>query len=140
MKIKKNKLLEKVLTETDVEKETTLDQIDPAVDSVDKIAKGLQGSIDKISNGESEISDISAQQAASEIKEIATELEAGNIAFDDSVADDEEEILGVENELTHKLDLAYKTAKRGKRQGTNKNANILVTGLPGSGKTSIVYD
>lgn len=136
MKIKKNQLLEKVLIEA--EETDTLSDINPQEASVTDIADAIENTVDEISDGETSVT--GADSAASEIKAAATDLNAGAVVLDTSVASDEEEALGVVNELTKKLDLALKTALSGRRQKNNKNANVLITGLPGSGKTSIVFD
>jgi len=138
MNIKKDWLVENILREDD--QETTLDDINPSEAPVSEIADAIQNSVEEISDEERTVPDEAAEKAAQEISTTAKEINAGGVALDSSVANDKQELLGVENALTHKLDQALRVALSGRRQGSNKNANVLITGLPGSGKTSIVYD
>lgn len=48
--------------------------------------------------------------------------------------------LGVENKITRVLDACLEAAQRFKAEGSKEVANILICGLPGSGKTASVYD
>lgn len=119
-----------------------LSDINPQVASETEIANALQNSIEDATDGFDTVSDTSAKSAATEIAAVADEINAGGVAIDPNSIPDisEDEVLGVENRLTKVLDLALHVSQRGKAQGLKKNANVLITGLPGSGKTAIVDD
>ena len=48
--------------------------------------------------------------------------------------------IGSDNVITQALDRAFTRAKKWQRKNINERANILIVGLPGSGKTASVYD
>lgn len=132
MKIRKQ-LLETRITEA----EATHDGILDTDDSVASIADEIAGTIERASGGEASVSDTDATAVATEIKDAAAEIGAESAAFDPG---EEFEFLGVENPITKVLDLALKGARRDKRRGGKFGHNVLISGLPGSGKTATIYD
>lgn len=75
--------------------------------------------------------------------EVAQEISsaADKINADNTVVDLAPEIsLGVENKITKVLDFNFKQALKWKEQGRNSRANVMICGLPGSGKTASVYE
>lgn len=135
MKIKK--LNENLLTEQDNLDTETVDvpDIDPEA-SVSEIADAVQAAVEVETAGESTISDADAEQVADEIKTTSAEINAGSVGVIPSEATAEEYV--VRTELTDILDKALAASKRFMRQGVRYGANVLVTGLPGSGKTAVV--
>lgn len=135
MKIKKDTLVESVnLREADEEK---LPEIDPS-DSAKEIKNDVKQNIETASGG-----DISGSAAENGAKEVADAVKSG--ANDIStkkvaVIPTEDAPLGVENKLTKILDDALRAALLFKRENIKEVANVLVIGLPGSGKTASVYD
>jgi hypothetical protein len=105
--------------------------------STAEIAKDLTDHVEGASEGEKTVTPAAAQTMAAEVKAAASELNAGTVAV---VTKDEDSSIGTDNELTRTLDLALRSALRAKRQNASLNQNVLVTGLPGSGKTASVYD
>lgn len=121
MKINNKRLIEKkLITEADDEEVVV---IDPK-DSVQNIEKNINGTV------------ADSAAAASDIKDIAATINADG----SEVLVAEEESIGVENRLTKILDLALKQACWFKSKKSKERANVLICGLPGSGKTAIVYD
>ena len=116
--------------------EDELSSIDPQTDSVDDIADAIQDEISDFSDGEREISDEVADEAAKITKDIALKVDAGGVAIVIDKADYDD--AKIENRLTKALDRAYRTAKTNFKDGGKNGANILVEGLPGAGKTAIV--
>ena len=127
-KQEKETFIESLFEDTD----GTLD----TADSVSKIADEIVDSTADATEGEVIIDDASAKAVASEIKDAADTFEADAAAVD-AGADD---YLGVENIVTKTLDLAYAKALKNKRRGGKFNCNVLISGLPGSGKTASVDD
>jgi len=129
MKIKK-------LTEAKVlhEEDETLSDVNPQKDSVAEIADAIQGSAEE--NGAPEISDEDALEVAKEIKDTATEIGAGFT----ELAPTEEDFNATfgRNRLTNLLDEALDSARASMEAGYKVNSNVLIEGLPGSGKTAIV--
>jgi len=134
MKIKKQ-LVEKLLTEA--EEEEKLSEINPQEASVADIADAMQASVENETNGDVTLSDKNAEKVAAEVKETSKEIGAEQAA----VLPPEEDMSQYDtvNELTKVLDKALASAKRNIRRGGKTGSNVLVTGLPGSGKTAIVY-
>lgn len=133
MKINKNnKLQEQVELDKkiveDVEESSSEDiAIDDILDaSVSEIADAVQDAAEEASNGEETYSDTKAKAIANEIKTYAKGFDAAAWAP-----------LDVANELTDKLDDCLANALVGHHMGTNDGTDLLVTGLPGSGKTGI---
>lgn len=133
MKINKNiKLQEQVEVDTkiveDVEDTSEEDiAIDDILDaSVSEIADAVQDAAEKASNNEETYSDDKAKTIATEIKTHANGLDAAAWAP-----------LDVASELTDKLDDCLANAMAAHAAGTSDGVDLLVTGLPGSGKTGI---
>ena len=142
MKITKHKLTEN--TETTLEKQdlvealleadeetssTDTDEIavdDVATASVDDIADAVQDAAEEASDGKETFSDDKAKNIATEIKTHAKGLDAAAWAP-----------LDVPSELTDKLDDCLANAMAAHASGTHDGVDLLVTGLPGSGKTGI---
>lgn len=110
--------------------------LDPS-DSVTAIADEIKDAIELVSDGEESVSDADASKAATEIKDAAAEVGADHAAFDPGA---DFEFLGVSNPITRVLDMALKGARRDKRRGGKFGHNVLISGLPGSGKTASIYD
>lgn len=105
-------------------------------DSVEEIKDAIEDEIKELSDGEVEISDKEATEVAEITKEVAGAVNANQVAI---VIDDADfEDTKIENRLTKALNKAYGTAKRNIEESGKNGANVLVEGLPGSGKTAIV--
>jgi hypothetical protein len=130
MKINKysKKLIEARLFEED---EGILD----ATASVADIADEIKDTLETESEGETTISDAAAMKAAVETKTVADDL-----GMDELVIDSGYEFLGVDNKITKILNLAYKNAVKHKQRKNKFGSNVLISGLPGSGKTASVTD
>jgi hypothetical protein len=137
MKIKRHskELLESKLLEAEAEVET--DGLIDLEDSTDEIATEISDTVALASGGEVGVSDSEADRAAKEIKDAAAEVGADHAAFDPG---EDFEFLGVDNPITRVLDIALRGARRDKRRGGKFGHNVLISGLPGSGKTATVYD
>lgn len=121
MKIKK--LNEKLLREADEE------VVDEVVD-VDQPVSDLADNIgDAYAEGGIVVPEKNATSTAKEIKKAA-----------EGIKEPVYTPIVVPNRLTKACDMALKIAKRNSRRGSYDNPNILVDGLPGSGKTAIVRD
>ena len=138
MKIIKQTLVENViteekdipLTEAEDEMEDTSTE-DIAIDDVntaseDEIADAVQNAAEEASGGKETFSDDKAQKIATEIKTHAKGLDASAWAP-----------LDVPSELTDKLDDCLANAMAAHKSGTHDGVDLLITGLPGSGKTGI---
>ena len=132
MKIKKLVEAKKLIEAED--KEIELTDVNPQEVTVDELTDIVKDEVEEVTGGEQEISDMDALQVATEIKSTSTEVGAGQIVIG---AEDYEDSK-VENKLTEALDASYAVASKFFRRGKRGNANILVEGLPGSGKTAIV--
>lgn len=131
MKINKKLVENKIITEAE---ETEVKPINPS-DSTTEIAADVQDQVVAISDGEEVISDENAIKVASEVKQVADEVDAGVAMLANG-----DEPLGVKNAITDTLDAALKSSLRNKRRGLKSGNNVLIVGLPGSGKTATVYD
>jgi hypothetical protein len=101
--------------------------IDDILDaSVSEIADAVQDAAEEASKGEETYSDEKAKTVATEIKTHATGFDAAAWAP-----------LDVASELTDKLDDCLANAMAAHAAGTSDGVDLLVTGLPGSGKTGI---
>ena len=135
MKINKQIVNESALTkEIEVLEETadTTPDEDLAIDdllsaSTAEIADAVQKAAEVASDGEETYSDQKAQK-------IATELKTAAKGFDTAAWAP----LDVPNELTDKLDDCLSNSMVGQHMGTHDGTDLLVDGLPGSGKTGIV--
>jgi hypothetical protein len=137
-----NKILEsqksdKELVEADAEEikkeETTTEAEaeDIAVDDVEKVstddlADAVQDAAEEASDDKETYSDEKAKTIANEIKTLAKGFDAAAWAP-----------LDVPSELTEKLDDCLANAMAAHASGTHDGVDLLVTGLPGSGKTGI---
>lgn len=129
MKIKKLYESAQPLTEADEL------EINPEVDSVDDIADAAKAQVEVGTEGDETLSDANADKLAGEIKATGDEIGAESaVVFADL------EVLGTDNAITRVLEKALARAKRNKRRGIKSGNNVLITGLPGSGKTASVYD
>jgi len=142
MKIKKlnesKKLVEdeEVKLDSEGKAETTLSDVNPQDASKEEIAAALQGSAAENSDGEKTISDEDALAQAAEIKKDAKEIGAGFVELAPT-EDDYNSVFG-QNRLTQLLDDALETSRKTMRRNWKTNSNVLIEGLPGSGKTAIV--
>ena len=127
MKIKK--LVESKLTEA----EDTID----AAGSVKEIADDIKDQVDDLTDGKLEISDSAAKKAAQETAAVADVVNADEavIVIDDNDWSD----IKITNRLYETLDDALMAARANMGEHEIKaGANVLIEGLPGSGKTAIV--
>ena len=127
MKIKK--LVESKLIEADDTIDTT--------GSVKEIADDIKDQVDDLTDGELEISDSAAKKAAEDTAAVSDIVNADEavIVIDDNDWSD----VKITNRLYRTLDRAFAAART--NMGKHKvkaGANVLVEGLPGSGKTAIV--
>lgn len=127
MKIKK--LVESKLIEAEDKIDTT--------GSVKEIADDIKDQVDDLTDGKLEISDNAAKKAAEETAAVADVVNADEavIVIDDNDWSD----IKITNRLYEALDDALMAARA--NMGSHKvdaNANVLVEGLPGAGKTSVV--
>lgn len=93
---------------------------------VDEIADAVQDAAEEASDGKETYSDAKAQKIATELKTAAKGFDAAAWAP-----------LDVQSELTDKLDDCLSNAMVGHHMGTHDGVDLLVCGLPGSGKTGI---
>lgn len=134
MKIRKQKLvenkLENVVEDIDmaeieaIEKIPDIDDISSA--DIDEIATAVQAAAEEASEGEETFSDEKAKTIAKELKTYAQGFDAAAWAP-----------LDVPSELTDKLDDCLANAMAAQAAGTRDGVDLLITGLPGSGKTGI---
>lgn len=94
--------------------------------SVSEIADAVQDAAEEASEGKETYSDEKAKTVATEIKTYAKGFDAAAWAP-----------LDVASELTDKLDDCLANAMAAHAAGTSDGVDLLVTGLPGSGKTGI---
>lgn len=94
--------------------------------SADELADVIQDAAEEASDGKETFSDEKAQTIATEVKTHAKGLDAAAWAP-----------LDVPSELTDKLDDCLANAMAAHASGTHDGVDLLVTGLPGSGKTGI---
>lgn len=119
-----------IKNESLTEAEETPDE-DIAVDdildaSVSEIADAVQDAAEEASDGKETYSDEKAKTIATELKTYAKGFDAAAWAP-----------LDVASELTDKLDDCLANALAAHAAGTSDGVDLLVTGLPGSGKTGI---
>jgi hypothetical protein len=113
-----------------------LSTIDPKNDSVDEIADAINDEIVELSDGERELPDAVADEAAKVTKDVALKVNVGSVAI--VLNDEHYNDTKIENRLSRALDKAYKTAIMNFNDGSKDGSNVLVEGLPGSGKTAVV--
>jgi signal recognition particle GTPase len=133
MKIKKTKMTEAV----ENAKLTLVEDADgiDSTGSVAEIADDVQDELAQTTDGEVTLSDTAAEKVAKEVKPVADEVKP-----QETVIIPKEKPLGVKNRITEKLDKALAIAKRNKRRGERTECNVLIVGLPGSGKTASIND
>lgn len=122
----KTKTINNELTEAD---DANLDEL--AIDDVKNaaeadIADAVQAAAEQASDGKETYSDSKAQTIAAEIKTHAKGFDSTAWAP-----------LDVPSELTDKLDDCLANAMAAHSSGTHDGVDLLITGLPGSGKTGI---
>ena len=132
MKIKKLVEAKKLIEAEDEEIELT--DVNPQEVTVGELKDIVKDEVEEVTGGDQEISDNDALKVADEIKDTSVEVGAGQIVIGAEDYEDSE----VTNRLTKALDASYAVASKFFRRGKRGNANILVEGLPGSGKTAIV--
>ena len=137
MKLIKKTLVENKLIENDVEdvkveepkeasaEDMTIDDVNKA--SVDEIADAVQAGAEAASEGTATYSDTKAKEVAKELKTAAKGLD--RLAWAP---------LDVRNEITDLLDDCLAEAFIAQEAGVASNTDVLISGLPGSGKTGIV--
>ena len=139
MKINKI-LIENKLREADDELLVKPDDVIINTDgSSTEVAYEVQDAIKTQTDGNAELSDADASKVAAEVKDVSVDINADQavvIPKDKDIDDDDEYI--TENALTHVLDMAYANAKTFRRRKERFGTNVLIVGLPGSGKTAIV--
>ena len=69
-------------------------------------------------------------------QQTADEVNAGQVAI--VITDEDWNDVSITNDLYEILDWAYEDALQNMNEGVRAGANVLVEGLPGGGKTSIV--
>ena len=134
MKIKKQKLvenkIENVVEDIDMAEIEAMEKI-PSIDDIssadiDEIATAVQAAAEEASDGKETFSDQKAQAIAQEVKTHAKGFDAAAWAP-----------LDVPSELTDKLDDCLANAMANHAAGMRDGVDLLITGLPGSGKTGI---
>lgn len=119
-----------IKNESLTEAEETADEdiaIDDILDaSVSEIADAVQDAAEEASDGKETYSDEKAETVAKEIKTAASGFDTAAWAP-----------LDVASELTDKLDDCLANAMVAHAAGTSDGVDLLITGLPGSGKTGI---
>lgn len=113
-----------------------LSTIDPKDDSVDEIADAINDEIVELSDGERELPDEVADEVAKITKDIALKANVGNVAI--VLNDEDYNDTKMDNRLSRALDKAYRASMMNFNDGSKDGANVLVEGLPGSGKTAVV--
>lgn len=149
--MKINKLFEakvedvkKPLTEADGIDDDVIEE-NPVVEVGTKTdASEVKTAVETQTGGEETISDGDAAKVAAEANAAATDINAGQTAVLVNQKSQPQKVAYESvNAMTEILDVALTTAKRYMRQGSNgrswapEGVNVLITGLPGSGKTSI---
>ena len=139
MKINKNSIVEEMLAaeeeevlEALTEAEETAEDDDLVIDdipsaTVDEIADAVKAAAEEASDGKETYSDENAKKIANEIKTYASGFDSAAWAP-----------LDVKSDLTDKLDDCLANALVSQHSGTHDGTDLLVDGLPGSGKTGIV--
>ena len=134
MQIKKQKLnkdeLNNIAEAVDMAEIEAMEEI-PSIDdissaSIDEIATAVQTAAEEASDGEETFSDEKAKTIAKEIKTHAKGFDTAAWAP-----------LDVPSELTDKLDDCLANAMANHAAGVRDGVDLLITGLPGSGKSGI---
>jgi hypothetical protein len=124
-------LTEAELAEVEGTEELATEDEDMIIDdvlsaSMDEIADAVQDATEEASDGKETYSDVGAKKVAAEIKTAAHGLDHTAWAP-----------LDVPSALTDALDMCLANAFIAKKSGRSDGSDILITGLPGSGKTGI---
>lgn len=142
MKITKKVLTEAIIKEADEEnKETPTEEAEKVVvDNIDaespkELAKEITAGIEAASNGELTISPEEAQETAQDLQQAADDLNTDTVVIEPTEEAIDDNIV-IESELTSTLDDCLATARKDVRLQRVSHANILISGLPGSGKTA----
>lgn len=107
--------------------------------STAEVADQVKDAVEVQTDDNATLSDAKADKVATEIKNTANEIGAGEAAIlppEKDVDSDDEYI--TENILTSTLDKALTNSRKFKRRRQKIDTNVLIVGLPGSGKTAIV--
>lgn len=121
-----NDLKNESLTEAEETSDEDIAVDDVLTASAKEVADAVQDAAEEASDGKETYSDANAEKIANEIKTYAKGLDA--VAWAP---------LDVQSELTDKLDDCLANAMAAHAAGTSDGVDLLVTGLPGSGKTGI---
>jgi hypothetical protein len=105
-------------------------------DSKIELADEIVSATAEVTDGDVVLGDEAADIIADEIKKADAEIDVEAAAVNPG----ENEYLGVKNVITDTLDIALANALKNKRRGGKFGSNVLIIGLPGSGKTATVYD
>ena len=127
---KSKQLFEAKLFEADDE----FGAVSPA-DTVDEIADEVAGAVEASTEGEVVLGDAGAKAVAAEIKDVSKDVEV-----ETAVVTPGDDFIGVKNIITETLDLALEGALEDKMDGDKGGHNVLIVGLPGSGKTASIMD
>ena len=144
MKIKKQLITESDLTKEIAQLEEAAEDAETAAEEISdedividdvlsastaEIADAVQAAAEKASDGKETYSDKNAETLATELKTYASGFDAAAWAP-----------LDVPSELTDKLDDCLANALVAQASGTHDGVDLLVCGLPGSGKTGITKE
>ena len=110
--------------------------VDPMKDSAAEIVDEIKDTVTAATDGTKEITDQDAKAIADQTKEAGDEVNAGYVAF--NLTDDDWSDVTITNEVYETLDDAYNNALINMEDGIKAGSNVLINGLPGSGKTAIV--
>ena len=111
-------------------------EIDPMTASTTEIAGEIKKEVTAETEGEKAITDKDADAIAKQTSDVADEVNAGYVAF--NLTDDDWSDATITNKVYRKLDKAYNNALANMEMGIRAGSNVLINGLPGSGKTAIV--
>ena len=114
-------------------------EVDLTSDGVDELADEIQAAAEESDGEITEISDDDAMDLAAEIKEVGQKVGAEEAIFL-PYAEGESTAIGTKNVITDLLDRALEYALEAQKLGEHSMGNVLISGLPGSGKTAIVED
>ena len=144
MKIKKQTINESVLVENKAMLEAAEDEVETSLENIDEedmivddvlsasvseIADAVQAAKEAESDGQETYTDAAAEKLATELKTAAKGLDSAKWAP-----------LDVPNVLTDVLDESLAAAMAAQKAGRRDGVDILINGLPGSGKTGIVKE
>ena len=124
--IEETKLIEKVITEAEEPSDEDIIIDDVLSASVAEIADAVKDAAEEASEGEETYSDAKAEKVAQQIKTWAEGFDTAAWAP-----------LDVQSALTDALDDCLAASFESKELGTHDGTDLLISGLPGSGKTGI---